>query len=135
MKSLPTLMKLAQRRIDAIGVEIAEAQSLVDGLRTQKALAFARAETEVGSTGALDIHMQAALPAYLSRNKGEIARIDREIAQTEAAIESIRARLMAAYREKARFETLDRLHLERKLHEDKAREQSNLDETALTRRI
>ena len=134
MKALPTLQKLAQRRIDSIGVEIANAQAAVDGLRTHRALISARAETEVDNMAELDILMASALPAYLSRSKGELAKVDKEIQDAEALIDAIRQRLMAAYREKARLETLQKLHLEHKLHADKAKEQASLDEAALTRR-
>ena len=134
MKSLPTLLKIAQSQIDAIAVEIARAQSALDGLATHRAMILARAEAEVSSAGSLDFVMQAALPQYLFRNKEELAQIDRELEQGEAMLEGIRERLMVAYREKAKLESLERHHAERHRLDEQAREQAALDESALTRR-
>lgn len=133
MKSLPTLIKLGQRRIDALAREIATAQMTLDGLHASKAMVTARAQSEQDMTGQ-DFQMMAALPAFLIRSRGEVARIEAEIEEAEAAMEHVRARLTEAYREKSKLESLEATLAEREVRERTLKEQSMLDEAALTRR-
>ncbi len=133
MKALPTLIKVAQRKIDDTGREIAQAQMAVDGLKTARALASGRAATEMGEAQA-DIRFLNAIPAYLNRHKAECARLDQDIEQAEQLIAQIRERLMAAYQEKRRLESLETLYADRARVEAATREQAALDEAALNRR-
>ncbi len=133
MKSLPTLIKLAQRAIDDLAVEIASGQSQIDGLRTAKASFAAKAQAEQAMANE-DIQMLAALPAFLYRAQGEQERLSQEIEQAEAALKHVREKLRAAYREKAKLEKLDEAFLRRRRAEEAAAEQAMLDEAALTRR-
>lgn len=133
MKSLPTLIKVAQRNIDAVGREIAQAQMALDGLKTARALAAGRAATELGEAAG-DMRFLNAIPAYLGRHKAECARLDKDIEAAQANLETIRTRLMAAYQEKRRLESLETLYAEREAAEFAAKEQAALDEAALNRR-
>ncbi len=136
MKSLPTLIKLAQRNIDAIAVEISKAQARIEGLRMAKAAAQAKGEAEqaMAIDDNLDLQLLASVPAYLYRLKGEQGRFDMEIAELEAGIAHVRARLVIAYQEKSKLESLQTQYQSKIDKEFAMREQAQLDEAALTRR-
>ena len=135
MKSMPTLKKLSQRRIDEIAIEVAAAQSELDNLRTERAMMEARRQAEMEMSANMDTLLAVgAIAPFLERNKAQTKSMDDKIAEAEAKVERIRERLMEAYREKARLDTLERVHLERQRAERKARDQAALDEAALTRR-
>lgn len=136
MKSLPTLIKLAQRNIDAIAVEISKAQARIESLRMAKATADAKGEAEqaMAVDDNLDLQLLASVPAYLYRLKGEQNRFDMEIAELEAGIAHVRARLVVAYQEKSKLESLQTQYQNKVDKELAMREQAQLDEAALTRR-
>ena len=133
MKSLPTLIKVAQRRIDDVARLIAEKQSAMDGLQTARALAEARMTSET-SISSSDINLMSALPAYMVRYKADLVRIDEDIAKIEKEMDRLREQMIEAYGEKSRMESLAKTQAERARKEATAREQAALDEAAITRR-
>ena len=135
MKSLPTLIRLAQRRIDDVAVEINRLQAALGEQRQRRETATAKLEMEAGALGdGSDIQARSMFLAYTDKNKALVEDIERETAEIEAAIEGVRERLMEAYREKARLETLEKAHRTRALKERSRKEQAILDEVALLRR-
>ncbi len=135
MNSLPTLIKLAQRNIDTIAVEIAEAQARIDQLRLAKETAKAKADAEQAMAGeTLAINMLGSMPAYMHRLKWQQEKFDADIAEIEATIAHVRERLIAAYREKSKLENLETQYAEKAKREAITKEQALLDEVALTRR-
>ena len=133
MKSLPTLIKVAQRRIDDIARVISERQSVLDGLQTARALAEARMLSETAAS-ASDLNLASALPAYTARYKAELSRIDQDVSNIEAEIDRLRERMIEAYGEKSRFDALSKTYEERARKEALDKEQAALDEAAIMRR-
>ena len=134
MKSLPTLIKVAQRRIDDVARLIAEQQSVLDGLQTARALAEARMSSET-AVSASDVNLMSVLPAYTARYKADLARIDDDIAKIEKEMDRLREQMIEAYGEKSRMESLEKTYAERARKEAADREQAALDEAAITRRV
>ncbi len=135
MKSLPTLIKLAQRNIDMIAVEIAKSQAHIEELRMQKASAQAKMDVEQAmAEDELDLNMLGSMPAYIARQKWENERIEAKIAEIEQSIAHVRERLILAYQEKSKLENLEAKYDFKAKQDLNTREQSQLDEAALTRR-
>jgi flagellar export protein FliJ len=132
MKSLETLLKVAQRRLDEFGVEAIRIGQFIEQLRMQEASILAREETEV-QLAANDPSLGALLPAYRARIKVQVGEVRVQIAQKEATLADIRGRLNAAYQEKSRFEQLIEQEKLRRSTERAARDQAGLDEVAINR--
>jgi flagellar export protein FliJ len=132
MKSLPTLLKIAQRKLDELGVEAARAGREVDELN-QKILGLrAREQAEI-ATAASNPSYAAMLPAYRLRVRWQVDEIGVQLRAKEAALAEIRERLSAAYIEKSKFEQLLERTRVREDAERLAREQAMLDEVAINR--
>lgn len=132
MKSLETLLKVAQRRMDELGVEAVRLGQFVEQLRMQEASIVAREESEV-RLAAADPSLGAMLPAYRARVKAQAAEVRRQAAEKEAVLAEVRERLNAAYQEKSKFEQLIEQEALRRTTERAAREQATLDEVAINR--
>jgi flagellar export protein FliJ len=132
MKSLDTLLKVARRRMDDLGVEATRLAQRIEQKRIQQASLLAREETEV-QLAAGDIQFAATLPAYRLRVKQQTEEIGRAIAAEEATLVEVRERLSTAYQEKSKFEQLLEQEALRRAAERTAREQSQLDEVAINR--
>lgn len=136
MKSLPTLIKLAQRNIDAIAVEISREQARIEELRMQKETSKAKTSAEQAmAVEGLALNMLGSMPAYLAKQKWQQSQIDIQIAEIESSIEAVRERLIAAYREKSKLENLETQYNVKAKRELALAEQAQLDEAALTRRV
>ena len=132
MKSLPTLLKIAQRKLDELGVEAARAGREVDELN-QKILGLrAREQAEI-ATATSNPSYAAMLPAYRLRVRRQVDEIGVQLRAKEAALAEIRERLSAAYIEKSKFEQLLERTRVREDAERLAREQAMLDEVAINR--
>jgi flagellar export protein FliJ len=132
MKSLETLLKVAQRRMDELGVEAIRIGQFIEQLRMQEASILAREETEV-QLAASDPSLGALLPAYRARIKAQVGEVRVQIAQKEATLADVRGRLNAAYQEKSKFEQLIEQDKLRRSDEHATREQAGLDEVAINR--
>jgi flagellar export protein FliJ len=132
MKSLETLLKVAQRRMDELGAEAIRIGQFVEQLRMQEASILAREETEV-QLAANDPSMGALLPAYRARIKVQVGEVRVQIAQKEATLTDIRGRLNAAYQEKSKFEQLIEQEALRRTAEHATKDQATLDEVAINR--
>lgn len=132
MKSLETLLKVAQRRMDALGVEATRIAQRIDHTRMQQAAILAREETEV-QLAESDVQLGAALIAYRRRVKFQLDEIERTIAADEAALADVRERLAAAYQEKSKFEQLIEREALRLAAERAAKDQAAMDEIAVNR--
>ena len=132
MKSLETLLKVAQRRMDALGVEATRIAQRIDHTRMQQAAILAREETEV-QLAESDVQLGAALIAYRRRVKFQLDEIERTIAADEAALAEVRERLAAAYQEKSKFEQLIEREALRLAAERAAKDQAAMDEIAVNR--
>jgi flagellar export protein FliJ len=130
MKSLPTLLKVAQRRIDALAVEAARALEEIDAIARAGEAARARQGEEV-ALGSAQLETALMLPAYTARMKAENAERSSRIAGIEQTLARVRAALMEAYREKSKFEQLLEREEVRLAAEALAREQAAMDEAAL----
>jgi flagellar export protein FliJ len=132
MRSLPTLLKLAQRRIDALAVEAARAMEEIDALVREGEASRVQAGREV-ALGAESLETTLLLPAYTARLRIEAEQRKATIAGIEQVLTRVRAGLMEAYREKSKFEQLIAREAERLAAEETQREQAALDEAAISR--
>jgi hypothetical protein len=132
MKSLQTLLKVAQRRMDELGMEAVRLGQHVDQLRMQEASILAREETEV-ALAEKDPQLASMLPAYRARVKGQAREVRRQIGEKENLLAEVRVLLNQAYQEKAKFEHLIKQEAIRVTTERAAREQAMLDEVAINR--
>lgn len=132
MKSLHTLLKVAQRKLDELAVESARITQEVAALNDREAGIRAREQAEIASA-AQDPTFAAMLPAYRMRVKQQIADVRAQAAAKEKALEDIRPRLSEAYIEKSKFEQLIEQGRVREETERFAREQAQLDEAAINR--
>jgi len=132
MKSLDTLLKVAQRRMDELGVEAIRIGQHVEQLRMQEASILAREESEI-ALAASDPTLGAMLPAYRARIKLQAGEVRAEMAEKEALLIEVRGRLNAAYQEKSKFEQLIEQEAIRRSTERATRDQAMLDEVAINR--
>lgn len=132
MKSLETLLKVAQRRMDALGVEATRIAQRIDHTRMQQAAILAREETEVQLAEG-DVQLGAPLIAYRRRVKFQLDEIKKAIAADEASLAEVRERLAAAYQEKSKFEQLIEREALRLAAERAAKDQAAMDEIAVNR--
>mgnify|MGYP003525311046 FL=1 len=132
MKSLHTLLKVAQRRMDELGVEAAKIQVQIDELRAKQGGILEREKQEI-SAAAGNTMFASMLPAYRMRVKQQVGEVEREVKARDAVLLGIRDRLQEAYVEKSKFEQLIEQESKRVANERAAREQAMLDEVAINR--
>jgi len=132
MKSLPTLLKIAQRKLDELGIEAARAGREVDELN-QKVLGIRAREQQEIATSVANPAYAAMLPAYRLRVRWQLDEVGVQLRAKEAALADIRERLSAAYIEQSKFEQLLEQMRVRDDAERLAREQAMLDEVAINR--
>lgn len=132
MKSLHTLLKIAQRKLDELGIEAARAAREVDELQQKIAGIRAREQAEIAAAAA-NPDYAAMLPAYRLRVRWQVDEIGVVVRAKEAELAEIRERLSAAYIEKSKFEQLIEQGRVREETERQAREQAMLDEVAINR--
>lgn len=132
MKSLGTLLKVAQRRLDELGIEAAKVSAEVADLQNRENIIRAREQTELANA-ARDPMFAAMLPAYRMRVKAQLADLKMQMSAKEEALEAVRQKLSEAYIEKSKFEQLlDQAQI-RAATERSTREQAQLDEVAINR--
>lgn len=132
MKSLQTLLKVAQRRLEELGVEAARVQQELDQAEVKRLTILEREKTEV-QLGAADPVFAAMLPAYRARIKRQLDEMEHARVGLEVILRDVRVRLQAAYVEKSKFEQLLEQQRLRIREEQAAREQAMLDEVAINR--
>ncbi len=132
MKSLHTLLKVAQRRMDELGVAAAKIQVQIDELRAKQGGILEREKQEI-SAAAGNTMFASMLPAYRMRVKQQVGEVEREVKARDAVLLDIRDRLQEAYVEKSKFEQLIEQESKRVANERAAREQAMLDEVAINR--
>ena len=132
MKSLHTLLKVAQRRMDELGVEAAKIQVQIDELRAKQGGILEREKQEI-SAAAGNTMFASMLPAYRMRVKQQVGEVEREVKARDAVLLDIRDRLQEAYVEKSKFEQLIEQESKRVANERAAREQAMLDDVAINR--
>ena len=132
MKSLHTLLKVAQRRMDELGVEAVRMGQHIEQLRIQHAAILAREESEV-ALSIQDPALASMLPAYRARIKLQAGAVMTEIGEKEELMAEVRTMLNAAYQEKAKFEQLIEQEVLRKATERATRDQAALDEVTINR--
>jgi flagellar biosynthesis chaperone FliJ len=132
MKSLQTLLKVAQRRMDELGIQATRLGQHIDQLRMQEATILAREETEM-TLAESDPRLAPMLPAYRARVKVQTTEVRRQIGENEAQLAEVRVLLNQAYQEKAKFEHLLAQEAIRVAEERAAKEQAMLDEVAINR--
>lgn len=132
MKSLGTLLKVAQRKLDEIGIEAARIAVEVAELQARENSIRAREQAELANA-ARDSTFAAMLPAYRMRVNAQIADLKAQMSAKEKLLEEIRQRLSEAYIEKSKFEQLlDQAEI-RTATDRATREQAQLDEVAINR--
>jgi flagellar export protein FliJ len=132
MKSLQTLLKVAQRRMDELGVEAAKVQVQVDELHQKRAAIIARESQEIAAAQR-DSMFASMLPAYRMRVKQQIAEVQQQVQAMDNVLTGIRERLQEAFIEKSKFEQLIEQETKRVSAERMATEQAMLDEVAINR--
>ena len=132
MKSLQTLLKVAQRRMDELGVEAAKIQVQVDELHQKQAAIVAREQQEI-ATAQHDSMFAAMLPAYRIRVKQQIAEVQGQVHAMDHVLSGIRDKLQEAYIEKSKFEHLIEQETKRVADDRMSKEQAMLDEVAINR--
>ena len=132
MKSLRTLLKIAQRRMDELGVEAAKIQQDIDAIKSRQQTILEREKQEMAlATG--NSMFASMLTAYRQRVKLQINEAQQEIQLRDEMLADVRVRLQEAYVEKSKFEQLIEQERIRKDAERAAREQAVLDELAINR--
>ncbi len=132
MKSLQTLLKVAQRRMDELGVEAAKIQVQVDELHQKKAGIAAREQQEIAAAQQ-DSMFASMLPAYRLRVKWQLDEVQAQVNSMNNVLDGIREKLQAAYIEKSKFEQLIEQETKRVSAERQSIEQAMLDEVAINR--
>jgi flagellar export protein FliJ len=132
IKSLETLLKIAQRKMDELGVEAGRVGTQIAELQTKQATLRAREENEV-RLAADDLSLGPLLPAYRLKVKWQCDQLGAEVIKAETVLAEIRQRLNEAYQEKAKFEQLLEQETIRRATERAAKEQAQLDEVAINR--
>lgn len=132
MKSLHTLRKVAQRRMDELGVEAAKVQVQVDELYQKQAVIVAREQQEI-ATAQHDAMFASMLPAYRMRVKQQIAEVQGQVRAMDHVLAGIRDKLQEAYIEKSKFEQLIDQETKRVAADRMSKEQAMLDEVAINR--
>lgn len=132
MKSLDTLLKIAQRRMDELGVEATRIQVEIGELE-QKVVSIREREANEVALASKDMSLAQMLPAYRLRMKWQADQIRAKVSESQTLLADIRERLNEAYREKAKFEQLIEQENVRRTTERAAREQAQLDEVAINR--
>jgi flagellar export protein FliJ len=132
IKSFETLLKIAKRKLDELGVEAVRIGQFVDQLKMQEASVMAREQTEV-EAAQNDIQLAPLLPAYRMRIKWQLKQIRDQVNEAEASMLLVRERLNEAYREKSKFEQLIEQDRVRSAMARAAAEQAQLDEVAINR--
>ena len=132
MKSLDTLLKIAQRRMDELGVEATRIQVEIGELE-QKVTSIREREANEVALASKDMTLAQMLPAYRLRMKWQADQIRAKVSESQTLLADIRERLNEAYREKAKFEQLIEQENVRRTTERAAREQAQLDEVAINR--
>lgn len=132
MKSLHTLLKVAQRRMDELGVEAAKIQQEIDAIKGKQQGILEREKEEM-ALAAGNSMFASMLPAYRQRVKWQMDQAQQEIHAKDETLSEIRARLQEAYVEKSKFEQLIEQERVRTEAERAAREQAVLDELAINR--
>jgi flagellar export protein FliJ len=132
LRTLETLLKLAQRRLDDVGIQAGEAARRLNALAMKRddLLDRERAEVEAGAADPATFHL---VSAYRQRVKLALAALDVEIAEAQATSLAIREQLTVAYQEKSRFEQLVEQALQRETVRLEALDQAALDEAAINR--
>lgn len=132
MKSLHTLLKVAQRRMDELGVEAAKVQQQVDELRMKQAAIIAREQQEIAAAAGNSM-FASMLPAYRLRVKWQVDEVLQQAKALDNVLIGIREKLQEAYVEKSKFEQLIEQEAAKLSTERAAREQAMLDEVAINR--
>jgi flagellar export protein FliJ len=132
MKSLHTLLKIAQRKLDEVGIEATRTGREVDELNQKVTDIRAREQAEI-ATSMSNPAYAAMLPAYRLRVRWQVDEIGVHLRAKETQLAEIRERLSAAYIEKSKFEQLIEQTRVREDAERLAREQAMLDEVATNR--
>ena len=132
MKSLQTLLKVAQRKLDDLGIEAAKVGTEVTELQMREAAILAREQAEL-QNAARDPTFAAMLPAYRQRVKLQVGEVRAQMTAKEKALEEVRQKLSEAYIEKSKFEQLLEQAEIRAATERATREQAALDEVAINR--
>jgi flagellar export protein FliJ len=132
MKSLATLLKVAQRRLDELGVEAARIGQDIAAVEGRIAGLLAREQEEIAAAAA-DPAFAAMLPAYRHRVKMQAAELRSQAATKQKDLEAVREQLSEAYIEKSKFEQLIEQARLRDEAARAAREQAQLDEVAINR--
>ena len=132
MKSLQTLLKVAQRRMDELGVEAAKVQVQIDELQARQASIVTREKQEIAAAAGNSM-FASMLPAYRLRVKWQLDDVQQQVKAHEGVLSGIRDRLQDAYVEKSKFEQLIEKEARRVSAERAAQEQAMLDEVAINR--
>ncbi|MFT3724148.1 MAG: flagellar FliJ family protein [Hyphomonadaceae bacterium] len=132
MKSLHTLLKVAQRRMDELGVEAAKIQQDIDAIKGKQQAILDREKQEM-ALAAGNSMFASMLPAYRLRVKWQIDQAQQEVHAKDEMLADVRTRLQEAYVEKSKFEQLIEQERVRTDAERAAREQAVLDELAVNR--
>jgi flagellar export protein FliJ len=132
MKTYATLLKMAQGRMDALGLEAARMVERIDQLKVNMTELAARGESEA-LLAVGDLSLAPFMPAYQARVKQEMSTARTSVEEAEASLVILRAQLTEAWREKSKFEQLiERAKLAGQAAET-ALENAQLDEAAVNR--
>jgi flagellar export protein FliJ len=132
MKSLDTLLKIAQRRMDELGVEATRIALAIGELEGKIASLKAREDNEI-ALASKDMELASLLPAYRLRVRWQTDQIRAQVSEAASQLAEIRGRLNAAYQEKSKFEQLIEQEALRRTAERAAKDQAQLDEVAINR--
>ncbi|MEZ5936956.1 MAG: flagellar FliJ family protein [Hyphomonadaceae bacterium] len=132
MRTLETLQKLAQRRLDEVTLEVASATARIAEAREEMEELRRRERAEIAAAMSHP-EFYGSLPAFRGRVAEKSRALQTRIDEIEASLQLVRARQADAYREKSKFEQLIETRAIRAAEEEAARDQARLDEAAISR--
>ena len=130
MKSLPVLIKLARRKVDAAAKDLSDVDQKIskaeNGLRALKT----NAARESAGAGADPLSIEM-LSRYKARVAAQCSGEEDALSRLRHTRDTLRHRLMEAFREQEKYLALEKQLAEAERLETRLREQAELDDVSL----
>ena len=132
MSALSTLLKLAERRIEAAGAEVRRRKAARDAVDAELAVLEARVEAEAEAARHL-VGFTGAYGAFIDRVRAQREILSHKRGLLDAEVKSARRDLQSAFEEKSRIELLMERETRRVRAEEARAQEKRLEDIALFR--
>ena len=132
MSALPTLFKLAERRIEAAASVMRQFQNARDAVLAEQAMLEARIVSEAEMAKHL-VGFPDAYGAFLDRARYQIEQLDRRLTGIDGELETARKQVQSAFEERTRIDVLIKREAEKKRLADLNAQDKRLEDSALFR--